>query len=91
MINKGENGSHDTLHLNNINHYMKTYRALKYPLTFDRLKEVYLFTTISYFYDTECHELLSGPLQNGRRRIDRIDKELIYGLIDQSSDYLKNR
>ncbi|ALS28297.1 six-hairpin glycosidase-like family protein [Paenibacillus sp. 32O-W] len=91
LINKGENGSQDTLHLNNINHYMKTYRALKYPLTFDRLKEVYLFTTISYFYDTECHELLSGPLQNGRRRIDRIDKELIYGLIDQSSDYLKKQ
>ncbi|GIP35229.1 hypothetical protein [Paenibacillus sp. J2TS4] len=91
FIKREDSKPKDELHLSNINFYLKTYRSLKNPIQAEHIQQVYLFSTYSYFYDTECHELHSGPLHNGRRKIDHIDKETVYQLIDHSSTYLANQ
>ncbi|WP_052310097.1 glycoside hydrolase family protein [Paenibacillus senegalensis] len=90
FIQRNENEPHDRLHIHNINHYLKTCRGYKYPVSFDSLREVHLFSTISYFYDHECHGLHSGPLHNGRRCTE-MNRELALQLISQSSDYLSRQ
>lgn len=88
FIQRNDNEPKDMLHIHNINHYLKNYRGYKFPLSFDTLKEVYRFSTISYFYDNECYELHSGPLHNGRRKVGEMNNELVLQTIEQSSDYL---
>lgn len=77
--------------VSNINHYVKKHRGMQYPLTLEGRNTFYLFATYSYFHDTDCYELLGGPLQNGRRKIAELDHALVYELIDQSSQYLANQ
>lgn len=91
FITRDDKKSGDELNFSNINFYLKTYRSLKNPMKAEHIKQVYLFSTYSYFYYTECHELHNGPLHNGRRKIDVVDKETVYQLIDHSSTYLADQ
>lgn len=76
----------------NINFYGKKHRGMKYSLKEDMIKDVYTFNTISYFHDEEKeYELLNDWLNNGRRRVDNINRNFLYDLIDRASKFLASQ
>ncbi len=73
----------------NLNFYIKSHRGSKYSLDESAVQNVYTFKTIGFFHDGfSCHSLNKGWLNNGRRQIENIDKELIISILEQSSHYL---
>lgn len=80
------------LSMTNINHYLKNYRFTKKTIEQNKIKEIYTFKTISYFMDkNQLHELHNGPLNNGVRKIGKIDLSLLYDVINRSSLFLKKQ
>lgn len=91
FFKRDQNTNKAEFHFNNINHYLKNYRAIKFPINQNHLHEILTFTTYSYFYDTECVELHTDPLNHGRRKVEAVDKALVYQMIDDSSVFLANQ
>src|SRR5699024_4237321 len=79
----------------NINHYLKLSGSFHYPFIKNRYqqKNVFLFKTIAAFTDihnTDIHDLYSGGLTNGIRKVSQIQDEVekliyksTYFLVDQ--------
>ena len=77
------------LNINNINKYLNEQgknELRKIP------SEVKIFTTISFFCDetSKTYELYNNGANTGRRKQDIIDKNEIYSIIANSSNYLSN-
>ncbi|RXZ77827.1 thioredoxin [Paenibacillaceae bacterium] len=88
FVTRNEQTSQIEWNVNHINRYLAKNRCSKQVLGALPQRDVYQFTTISYFYDTALYELHNGSLNNGRRKVDRIDKQLLYQIIDEASSYL---
>ncbi len=86
-----ENKDSQSKHLvwKNINFYIKNNLGLRYQIEESQVEKMYTFTTIGFFHDGETlHKLNNQWLNNGRRRIEIIDKDLIHSIIQKSSTYL---
>jgi hypothetical protein len=65
---------------------------MSYKIEETTVQKIYTFTTIGFFHDgIECHQLNNEWLNNGRRYIENVDGELIYSVIEKSSDYLSKQ
>ncbi|MFD3273870.1 hypothetical protein ACE3MS_27595 [Paenibacillus dendritiformis] len=91
FIKKGKDKEKDRIHIENVNFYLKTYRDVRFPVRLSDIQSVYLFSTYSYFYDSECYPLCTNGLNIGRRQVDALSKELLFRLINTSSTYLANQ
>jgi hypothetical protein len=73
----------------NINHYVKHNRGMKFPIRFENVREITLFQTKGYFFDgRNVYELESSLLNNGRRMIRHLDEKNTLNIIDLSSQFL---
>ncbi|BFH68916.1 hypothetical protein J27TS7_22670 [Paenibacillus dendritiformis] len=91
FIKKGKDKEQDSIHIDNVNFYLKTYRDIRFPVRLSNIQNVYLFSTCSYFFDSQCYPLCTEGLNSGRRQIDELSKELLFRLINASSTYLANQ
>src|SRR5699024_3037857 len=76
----------------NINHYLSTKHSNKalFMKDFYRNKEVYIFSTKSFFIERDediLYELYNGPLTNGLRKITNM-KDEVHHLIERSTQFL---
>lgn len=77
------------LSFENINYYLKTHRKSKKKIKESSVNTITVFKTIGFFHDnTGCYELGSEWLNNGCRRIEYLDKDLLYDIVDKSSQFL---
>lgn len=76
----------------NLNYYIQNNLGMSYKIEENSIQNVYTFTTIGFFHDGyECYKLNNEWLNNGRRYIENIDKELLFYIIEKSSSYLSNQ
>lgn len=89
FIDQNKEGQGKKLIWKNINFYLKNNLLMKYPIEEQSVQNVYTFTTLGFFLDeTGCYELNHEWLNNGRRVIEKIDKDLLYKIIDNASTFL---
>lgn len=91
FIKRESDSQQDQLHISNINYYLKHSRDSKFELKLSSIRKVYLFSTVAYFHDDECLELHNAGLSVGRRKVDKLNKDYIYYIIDSASNYLASQ
>lgn len=92
FINENKEYGGKRLVWKNINFYRKNNLGMTYPIEENSLENVFTFKTRAFFHDgSKCYSLNNEWLNNGRRFIESIDKELIAILIEKSSHYLSQQ
>lgn len=76
----------------NLNFYIRNNLGMKYQIEENSVRSMYTFSTIGFFHDGyRLYKLNNEWLNNGRRHIEEIDSELLYSIIEKSSNYLTSQ
>lgn len=78
------------IHLQNVNYYIKQFRDTSFRVHPDRLREVFLFDTVSAFHDGyEIHEQHEEMIHHGARKLSNFTE--VFKVMNNASEYITNQ